>query len=145
MDSRSVVAWMQIAAGAFVLRSSYADWRALRTAWKTGLPAGVSMIALGVQVLTSGWVHYAASSIAAAGCVWVTVSFFTARDRLSWWFGLVMGVLILPIPIVELLFDDLSAWQRAAMAGVAAIAAMLVTTMAVRLVRNHRRVALPSV
>jgi hypothetical protein len=54
-------------------------------------------------------------------------------------------VLILPIPIVELLFDDLSAWQRAAMAGVAAIAAMLVTTMAVRLVRNHRRVALPSV
>ena len=53
-------------------------------------------------------------------------------------------VLVLPIPIVELLVDDLSAWEKAAMAAVAATAVALVATMSVRLVRSSRHIALPS-
>jgi hypothetical protein len=53
-------------------------------------------------------------------------------------------VLVLPIPIVELLFDDLTSWERAAMAAVAAVAVALAATMSVRLVRSNKRVALPS-
>ena len=145
MDNRTVVAWLQLVAGALQVTTGYTGWRAGRTAGKSQIASGVAIIAFGVALLTTGWVRAAAWAICVIGAVWMTWRTFTARDRFGIWSGLVLGVLCLPIAIAELAFDQLNGWQTALFAGLALVMAALVVTMTVRLVRSYTRIKVPSV
>ena len=77
MDSRTVVAWMQVAAGAISIGTGYANWRAGRTPGRDSIISGATIVALGVSMLTAGWVRYAAWTVMAIGIVWMTRRLFT--------------------------------------------------------------------
>jgi len=143
MDSQTVVAWMQVAVGAMGLAQGYASWRAGRLSAAAFAP-GAAMMAMGIAILTSGWVSSVFWTIAAIGSGRILQQMFTSRDRAGMWLGLIFSVLAMPIVVIELRYDDLSTWQFAAFAALGSILVTLMVTLIVRLTRSYRRVALPS-
>ncbi len=96
---------------------------------------GAMMIALGVSMVTAGWVRDVAWVVIGVGSVFVTKLLFTARDRVGLWIGLLTVSFILAISVTELRLDDLSGLEKTAFALVALVAATLAITMVVRLVQ----------
>jgi hypothetical protein len=135
MDSRTVVAWVQVVTGALSIGTGYANWRGGRTSGRDSISPGATMVALGVSMLTGGWVRYAAWTVLAIGSVWITRRLFTVRDRLGLWMGLVAMTFVLVISVTELVVDSLTALEQALFAAVACVGATLMLTMTVRLFR----------
>ena len=142
MDSRTFVAWLQLAIGAYFIQRAVGYWRA-GAAWKGAIIPGVLSGALGVQMLTSGWVRGAAWAVMVGGGVFALAGMFQARDRFGLWSNVVFCAFSLPIVLVELRFDDLTEWQWSLFAGLGVALATLLAVTVVRL-RSYRRVALPS-
>ena len=135
MDSRTVVAWLQVVAGSLSIGTGYANWRGGRTSGRDSIISGATIVALGVSMLTAGWVRYAAWTVMAIGSVWITKRLFMIRDRLGLWMGLLAMTFILVISVTELVVDSLSALEQALFAAVALVGATLMLTMTVRLFR----------
>ena len=89
-------------------------------------------VALGVEQLTAGWVRDTAWVIVGVCAAFVIAQMFSARDRAGLWMNVVFSGLALPIVLVELRFDDLSAWQWALFVGGGGVLAtlMVVTIVA---------------
>jgi hypothetical protein len=135
MDSRTVVAGVQLATGAVGISAGYGSWRAGRRPGSALMFFGAMSIALAVSTLTTGWVHYIAWTVVGVGGVFVTKQLFTTRDRVGLWIGLLTVSFILAISVTELRLDDLSGLEKTAFALVALVAATLAITMVVRLVQ----------
>ncbi|HKV98229.1 MAG TPA: hypothetical protein VJN96_00325 [Vicinamibacterales bacterium] len=144
MDSRTVVAWIQLAVGAFLIGRAVSYRRAGRGIWKFSVIPGLLSTALGVQMLTTGWVRAAAWVVMGVGGVFALAGMFQARDRFGLWSNIVFCAFSLPIALIELRFDDLSAWQWALFAGFGVVLVTLLAVTIVRLTRSYKRVALPS-
>jgi hypothetical protein len=124
-----------VAAGAVSVGTGYANWRAGRRPGRDWMFPGAMMIALGVSMVTAGWVRDVAWVVIGVGSVFVTKLLFTARDRVGLWIGLLTVSFILAISVTELRLDDLSGLEKTAFALVALVAATLAITMVVRLVQ----------
>jgi hypothetical protein len=144
VDSRTVVAWIQLVVGAILIGRAVSYRRVGRGTWKFAIIPGLLSISLGVEMLTSGWVRGAAWAVMGAGGVFALAGMFRAHDRFGLWSNVVFSALALPIVFVELRFDDLSGWQWALFAGLGVVLATLLAVTIVRLRTSYGRVALPS-
>ena len=69
VDPKTVIACFQLVSGGSLLGSAY-HWRPASPVSKSGWLAGVISIAMGIQALTSGAVHYAAMALASIRRRW---------------------------------------------------------------------------
>jgi hypothetical protein len=143
VDPKTVIACFQLVSGGSLLGSAY-HWRPASPVSKSGWLAGVISIAMGIQALTSGAVHYAAMALASICFVVMLQQMFMWRDRIGLWMSLVFSMLALPIAVAEVILDDLNGWQTAVFGGLGAVLAVLLVTNFIRLVRSYRPVTLPS-
>ena len=89
MNSGTAVAWLQVVVGALSIGTGYANWRAGRTAGRDSIISGATIVALGVSMLTAGWVRYAAWTVMAIGSVRITKRLFMVPTAWAcgwgWW------------------------------------------------------------
>ncbi len=135
MTIKTIVYWVILVCGLGHVGIACANWR---RGGKQGAVLGTMLVAMAVSALSVGWVRYAAWAVLAPIYVVVGKRFFTDRDPVALWVGLMFLPIMLGIALAEVLIDNLSVMQKAAFSAIAVLAAAAIVTAIVRLVQARR-------
>jgi hypothetical protein len=136
MSTETFLGWGQLALGAFMISIGYANRRAGHAGVRYNLMAGGLNVAIAAAIFTSGWMRDLAWAVQAVLCLWIAGRLFMERNRGALWVTLPFLVLMLAISVIEVVHDDLTALERTLFVAVALLAAALLLTSVVRLVRS---------
>ena len=126
MDSRTVVAWVQVVAGALSIGTGYANWRGGRSV-RTAIDHSRRDDGRAGR-LDADWRLGARRRVDRrwpSAAFLITRRLFTVRDRLGLWMGLVAMTFVLVISVTELVVDGLTALEQALFAAVGFVGATL--------------------
>lgn len=132
MTTATIVYGVAFVVGVFNIGIGVSQWRA---GGKTSVLAGAMFVAMAVSGLTVGWVRYVAwAAMALVGAI-EGRSYFTERDPVKLYIGLVFLPLILAIALIEVFIDHLTLMQTAVFLAIAALAAAAIVTAIARLIQ----------